>query len=118
VAKGFEQQNGVDYTETLSPMIKSSTISILLSLAVHYNWPIKQFDVSNAFLHGSLLEEVFMEHPQGFLDATHPDFVCKLHKSIYGLKQAPRAWYQCLSSSLLDLSFHAYLVDSSLFIFT
>jgi hypothetical protein len=117
VAKGFEQQNGVDYTETFSPVIKPSTIRILLTLAVHYNWPIKQLDVSNAFLHGSLLEEVYMEQPQGFCDTAHPDFVCKLHKSIYGLKQAPRAWYQCLSSALLDLGFQASVVDSSLFIF-
>jgi hypothetical protein len=74
-------------------------------------------DVSNAFLHGSLLEEVYMEQPQGFRDTAHPDFVYKLHKSIYGLKQAPRAWYQCLSSALLDLGFQASVVDSSLFIF-
>jgi hypothetical protein len=67
VAKGFEPQSGVDYTETFSPMIKSPTIYILLALAVHYNWPIKQLDVSNAFLHGSLMEEVFMEQPQGLL---------------------------------------------------
>jgi hypothetical protein len=58
-----------------------------------------------------------MEQPQGFIDAHHPEFVCKLHKSIYGLKQAPRAWYQCLSFALLQLGFHASLVDSSLFIF-
>jgi hypothetical protein len=117
VAKGFEQQNGVDYTDTFSPVIKSSTIRIVLALAVHFDWPIRQFDVSNAFLHGSLMEEVFMEQPQGFVDATKPDYVCKLHKSIYGLKQAPRAWFKCLSSTLLDLGFVASLVDSSLFIF-
>jgi transposase InsO family protein len=86
VAKGFEQQSGVDYTETFSPVIKPSTICIILALAVHFDWPIKQLDVSNAFLHGTLLEEVYMEQPQGFVDATRPDFVCRLHKSIYGLK--------------------------------
>jgi hypothetical protein len=117
VAKGFEQQNGIDYTETFSPVIKSSTIRIVLALAVHFDWPIRQLDVSNAFLHGSLKEEVYMEQPQGFLDPSKPDHVCRLHKSIYGLKQAPRAWFTCLSSTLLDLGFVASLVDSSLFIF-
>jgi hypothetical protein len=117
VAKGFEQQNGVDYTETFSPIIKPSTIRIILALAVHFDWPIRQLDVSNAFLHGTLMEEVYMEQPQGFVNATNQDFVCKLHKSIYGLKQAPRIWFHCLSTALLELGFTALLVDSSLFLF-
>jgi hypothetical protein len=117
VAKGFEQQSGIDYTDTFSPVIKPSTIRIVLALAIQFNWPLKQLDVSNAFLHGSLMEEVYMEQPQGFQDSLHPDYVCKLHKAIYGLKQAPRAWFQCLSTSLLELGFIASLVDTSLFIY-
>ena len=88
-----------------------------LILAVHYNWPIHQLDVSNAFLHGHLEEEVFMEQPQGFEDPTHPELVCKLHKSLYGLKQAPRAWFLCLSQALLELGFVGSSVDTSLFCF-
>jgi hypothetical protein len=117
VAKGFDQQCGVDYTETFSPVIKPSTIRVILSLAVHFEWDIRQLDVSNAFLHGFLAEEVYMEQPQGFRDKDNPDFVCRLHKAIYGLKQAPRAWFTRLSTFLLDLGFHASLVDTSLFIF-
>jgi hypothetical protein len=56
-----------------------------------------------------------MEQPQGFKDATYPDYVRKLHKVIYGLKQAARAWFRCLSTSLLELGFTASLVDTSLF---
>jgi hypothetical protein len=117
VAKGFEQKNGLDYTETFSPVIKASTVRIVLTLAVQLDWPIKQLDISNAFLHGTLMEEVYMEQPPGFPDTTHPDYVCKLHKSIYGLKQAPRAWFHCLSMALLDLGFTSSMVDTSLFLF-
>lgn len=115
VAKGFDQLDGVDYTETFSPVIKPSTIRIILALAVNLDWQIRQLDVSNAFLHGALVEEVYMEQPQSFVNPTHPDFVCKLHKAIYGLKQAPRAWYTRLSTILLELGFTTSLVDTSLF---
>ena len=116
VAKGFEQKCGLDYTEAFSPVIKPSTTRILLSLVVRFEWNIRQLDVSNAFLHGKLSENVFMEQPRGFVDPLHPNFVCKLHKALYGLKQAFRAWFNRLSSYLLELGFTASLVDSSLFI--
>jgi len=116
-AKGFEQQFGVDYTETFSSVIKPATIRLILALAVHFDWPIRQLDISNAFLHGSLNEEVYMEQPRGFVSSHHPTFVCKLNKAIYGLKQAPRAWYTRLSNFLLDLGFIVSLVDTFLFTF-
>jgi len=112
VAKGFEKKVGIDYKDTFSPVIKPATIRLLLSLAVHFDWSIRKLDISNAFLHGTLTEEVYMEQPRGFVDKTHADFVCKLHKAIYGLKQAPRAWYTRLSQFLLDIGFTASLVDT------
>jgi hypothetical protein len=89
VAKGFKQQYGIDYEETFSPVIKSPTIRIILSLAVSRGWSIRQLDVQNAFLHG-LLEEVFMHQPKGYEDKDRPHYICKLDKALYGLKQAPR----------------------------
>uniref|UniRef100_A0A2N9I4W8 Reverse transcriptase Ty1/copia-type domain-containing protein n=1 Tax=Fagus sylvatica TaxID=28930 RepID=A0A2N9I4W8_FAGSY len=73
VAKGFDQEDDINYTETFSPVIKPTTIRVLLALAVQFSWSIRQLDVSNAFLHGFLLEDAFMEQPRGFIDPTHPN---------------------------------------------
>jgi hypothetical protein len=56
VAKGFEQQDGIDYTETFSQVIKPAAIRLIFAFAVHYDWIIRQLDVSNAFLHGQLTD--------------------------------------------------------------
>jgi len=66
VEKGYTQTYGIDYEETFAPMAKMNTVRIILSLAVHFGWEIYQFDVKNAFLHGSLKEEVYMEIPPGY----------------------------------------------------
>lgn len=116
VAKGYNQRKGIDYTETFSPVIKSSTIRLILDIAITRDWPIKQLDVNNAFLQGTLTEEVYISQPEGFIDANYPNHVCRLHKALYGLKQAPRAWYQELRNYLLSLGFVNSLADASLFI--
>ncbi|KAG7564770.1 Integrase catalytic core [Arabidopsis suecica] len=116
VAKGYNQQHGLDYEETFSPVIKSTTIRIVLGVAVDCGWPIRQLDVNNAFLQGTLTEEVYMSQPPGFVDADRPNHVCKLRKAIYGLKQAPRAWYMELRNYLLAAGFINSIADTSLFI--
>jgi hypothetical protein len=117
VAKGFKQQHGLDYDDTFSPVIKPTTIRVLLSLAVTYGWSLRQIDIQNAFLHGVLNEDVYMKQPPGFQDAHHPNYLCKLEKSLYGLKQAPRAWFSRLSTTLIQLGFIPSKADVSLFIF-
>lgn len=79
LAKGFHQEFGVDYHETVSPVVKHTTIRLVLSLAVHYNWSLRQLDVTNAFLHGILQEDTFMAQPPSFIDLRFPRHVCKLH---------------------------------------
>ena len=118
VAKGFYQQQGLDYHETFSQVVKSTTIRVVLSLAVTHNWPLRQLDVQNAFLHGNLTETVYLQQPPGFVDPTKPNHVCVLLKSLYGLKQAPRAWFQRLSTALHALGFQGSKTDPSLFIYS
>jgi hypothetical protein len=88
VTKGFKQCYGIDYEDTVSPVVKPTTIHLILSIAVSHNWTLHQLDVHNTFLHGVLEEDVYMKQPPGFYYSSHPDYVCKLDKAIYGLKQA------------------------------
>ncbi|GJX29430.1 putative RNA-directed DNA polymerase, partial [Tanacetum coccineum] len=118
VAKGFNQQPGIDYHETFSPVVKFTTVRVVLSLAVSKRWPLRQLDVQNAFLHGDLTETVFMRQPPGFVDSHKPDHVCLLHKSLYGLKQAHRAWFHQLSMTLLSFGFTGSKTDPLLFIYS
>jgi histone deacetylase 1/2 len=117
VAKGFKQQYGIDYEATFSPVVKSATICLVLSLAVSRNWKLRQLDVKNVFLHGVLEEEVDVRQLPGFVDDSRPDYICKLDKALYGLKQAPRAWYAHLSSKLQQLGFTASQADTLLFFY-
>jgi hypothetical protein len=86
-------------------------------LAAQHQWPLRQLDISNAFLHGFLKEDVFMLQPLGFAHSDYPNHVCKLHKSLYGLKQAPCAWFEHFTSHLLTIGFTASMADPSLFVF-
>ena len=116
VAQGFSQEPGQDYGETFSPVVKPTTVRLVLALAAQYGWDLRQLDVKNAFLHGTLNEEVYMAQPPGFADPLHPQSVCRLHKSLYGLKQAPRAWNERFTSFLPSLGFAHTYADSSLFV--
>ncbi|GKA46102.1 retrotransposon protein, putative, ty1-copia subclass [Tanacetum coccineum] len=117
VAKGFRQQPGIDFHETFSPVVKLTTIRVVLSLAVTNDCPLRQLNIQNAFFHGNLKDQVYMKLPPGFIDPQRPNHVCLLHKSLYGLKQAPRAWFERLSKALFDLGFNGSKTDTSLFIY-
>ena len=76
----------MDYSETFSPVIKLTTVRVILTLATVSNWEVHQLDIKNAFLHGDLQESVMMEQSPGFINDAHLDYVCQLKKALYGLK--------------------------------
>uniref|UniRef100_A0A803NSQ7 Uncharacterized protein n=1 Tax=Cannabis sativa TaxID=3483 RepID=A0A803NSQ7_CANSA len=117
VAKGFHQRPGIDFGETFSPVIKASTVRIVLTIAVTKGWDIGQLDINNAFLNGTLVEDVYMAQPEGFVEKGKEDYVCKLNKSLYGLRQAPRAWFEKLKNTLSSWKFKNSKADTSLFFY-
>jgi hypothetical protein len=90
VAKGYTQKEGEDYFDTYSPVARLTTIRVLLSLVGSHGLFVHQMDVKTAFLNGELEEEIYMDHPDGFIAKGQEGKVCKLLKSLYGLKQAPK----------------------------
>ena len=117
VAKGYTQVPGLNYTDTFSPIIKATTVRVVLSLAVTNKWSRCQLDVKNAFLNGHLTEHVYMEQPPRYIDPRFPNHVCQLKKALYGLKQALSVWFQRFSSFLIQLGFYCSRANTSLFIF-
>ena len=94
VVKGFQQKEGIDYTDIFSPVVKLTTIRSVLSIVAAEDLHLEQLDVKTAFLHGDLDEEIYIQQPEGFSVKGKEKLVCKLQKSLYGLKQAPRQWYK------------------------
>lgn len=98
VAKGYNQREGIDFNETYAPVIRQSSLRFLMALAVQNDLKIDQMDVTTAYLHGDLEEEIYIEQPEGFNDESNR--VCRLKKSLYGLKQSGRQWNFKLDDTL------------------
>ncbi|GKB89771.1 cysteine-rich receptor-like protein kinase 8 [Tanacetum coccineum] len=123
VVNGNRQRKGIDYEETFAQVSKIVTVRALLAVATMKGWDVCQMDVSNAFLHGDLFEEVYMKCSPGYVgqvegvkDVERSTLVCKLKKSLYGLKQASRQWFAKLSSALLSFGYKQSKADYSLFV--
>ncbi|GJW73566.1 retrovirus-related pol polyprotein from transposon TNT 1-94 [Tanacetum coccineum] len=89
VARGYRQEEGIDFEESFAPVARLEAIRIFLAFAAHMNMVVYQMDVKTAFLNGNLREEVYVSQPDGFVDLDNPNHVYKLKKALYGLKQAP-----------------------------
>ncbi|GKA26952.1 retrovirus-related pol polyprotein from transposon TNT 1-94 [Tanacetum coccineum] len=115
VAKGYRQEEGIDFEESFAPVARLKAVRMFIAYAAHKNITIFQMDVKTAFLNGPLKEEVYVSQPEGFIDPEFPDHVYRLKKALYGLKQAPRAWYDKLSSFLIEHGFTKGIIDLTLF---
>jgi hypothetical protein len=116
VAKGYAQTHGIDYEETFAPTAKIATMRTVITVVVSRGWVLHQMDVKNAFLHGKLQEEVYLDQPPRYEDMSHPNYVCGLHKTLYGLKQASRGWHDKIAEYLVTIGFLMLDADHSLYV--
>ncbi|GAB2295854.1 hypothetical protein Dimus_038384 [Dionaea muscipula] len=105
VVKGFNQQAGIDFNEVFAPVVRMETVRLLIAMAARMSWKIFQMDFKSTFLNGVLKEDVYIQQPPGYVNASCEKQVLKLNKALYGLKQAPRTWNQTLDTFLLKLGF-------------
>jgi len=105
VVKGYAQKEGINFNEIFSPVIRLTTIKVILAMCVIFDLHLEQLDVKTAFLHGKLEEEIYMLQPEGFAETDKENLVCRLNKSLYGLKQAPRYWYKRFDSFIISLGY-------------
>ncbi|GKC78294.1 retrovirus-related pol polyprotein from transposon TNT 1-94 [Tanacetum coccineum] len=116
VARGYRQEEGIDFKESFSPVARLEVVRIFIAFDAHMNMVVYQMDVKTSFLNGIIREEVYVSQPDGFVDGENPNHVYKLRKSLYGLKQALRAWYDLFSLFLLSQKFSKCNVDPTLFV--
>lgn len=105
VAKGFAQQEGIDFTEVFSPVARMETVRVFMAVGAQRNWQIFQLDVKTAFLNGDISEDVYVSQPEGYIVKGKEQLVYKLRKALYGLRQAPRAWYGRIDQEFIQMGF-------------
>nr|GEV55611.1 retrovirus-related Pol polyprotein from transposon TNT 1-94 [Tanacetum cinerariifolium] len=115
VAKVYAQTYGIDYFETFLPVAKIFSIRLFISLAATYDWALHKLYVKNAFLHGDLEKEVYMEQPSRFISQGEFGRVCKLKKSLYNLKQSSRAWFGKFSNAVIEFGLRRSVYDHFIF---
>jgi hypothetical protein len=112
-AKGYSQEYGIDYNETYSPVINTTSARILLSIITNEDMEAEQSDIDSAFLNGDLDEEIYMEQPEGYDFGTGN--VLKLIKSLYGLKQAAKCWNRKFDQIMKMNNFKKCITDQCIY---
>nr|GEU66999.1 hypothetical protein [Tanacetum cinerariifolium] len=111
----LHQEEGIDFEESFASVAHLEAIRMFVAFAAHKNITTFHMDVKTVFLNGPLKGEVYVSQPDGFVDLEFPNHVYRLKKALYCLKQAPRAWYDKLSSFLIEHHFTKGIVDPTLF---
>ncbi|CAI7785690.1 unnamed protein product [Closterium sp. NIES-53] len=118
IARGFSQQQGVDFFQTFSPTPKMTTLRVLRHVAAQRDYKLHSLDFSTAFLQGSLHEEIWLRRPPGFTGLFPAGTQWSLWRPVYGLRQAPCEWHDTLRTTLASLGFAPSTADPSLFLRT
>ncbi|CAI7906843.1 unnamed protein product [Closterium sp. NIES-53] len=116
VARGFSQQQGVDYFHTFSPTSKMTTLRVLLHVAAQRDYELHSLEFSTAFLQGSLHEEIWVCRPPGFTKSFPAGTHWSLRRPVYGLRHAPHKWHDTPRTTLAPLGFAPSTADPSLFL--
>ena len=103
VARGFDQREGLDYSETFAPVSRGETLRTMLAVATKKGYFIRHIDIKTAYLNGKIAEELYLDPPEGMPDMKGK--LLRLKKGLYGLKQAARSWYATLKGALEDIGF-------------
>ncbi|GKB70995.1 retrovirus-related pol polyprotein from transposon TNT 1-94 [Tanacetum coccineum] len=114
VAKGYKQEEGIDFEESFAPVARLEAVRMFVAYVAHKNFTIFQIDIKTTFLNGSL-KEVYVSQPDGFVDLDFPNHFYRLKKALYDFKQPPRAWYGKLYSFLIEHHFTKCIFDPNLF---
>ncbi|GJY33134.1 retrotransposon protein, putative, ty1-copia subclass [Tanacetum coccineum] len=112
VARGFTQRTGIDYNEVFSPVVRHTSIRVILALTACKDYELEQLDVKTAFIHGNLEEVIYMRQPSGYEQGNK---VCLLKKSLYDLKQSPMQWYRRFDEYMLSNGFKRSSYDSCVY---
>ncbi|KAG9442249.1 hypothetical protein H6P81_018103 [Aristolochia fimbriata] len=115
VAKGYSQVPGIDFNDVFSPIVKHSSIRVLLAFVAMHDLELEQLNVKTDFLHGELEEQIYMRQPEGFVVEGKEDHVCLLTKSLYDLKQSPRQWYKRFDSFMRKIGYFRSKYDNCVY---
>lgn len=116
VTKGFDQKKGIEFSEIFSPVVKMTSIRVVVGLAACLDLEVEQLDVETAFLHGDLKEEIYMEQPEGSKVKGKENLICMLKKSLYRQKQASRQWYKKFYSFMVGHEYKRTVADHCVYV--
>lgn len=115
VARGFNQEVGIDYVDSYAPTLRSMNVHFLFSFGMQSNMLIEHVDIKTAYLNAKLDQTLYMRQPYKFESSRFPGHVCELQKSIYGLKQSAHCWHKYLTGLLNEFGLSCLSIEKTIF---